>query len=306
MTDLSITNLGGDTNASTSTDTSSSSIPVPVNGEQHQPERQEGKSGIGPENNGAGVPGNETGLPANVEQSNPYAAELDAAERRLRELITPPWKISPYVKAHLYGRPGSHKTITACNNGLRTLFIDIEEGALSLNNHPDIAKNVEVIPFQSYKQMQVLIEVMQSGRMDEFKVVVFDTWSELAKEETDRAFAGMTNAKAIANRPHAELAGGTDYQLANENMRKLAVSLRGLDKHIVFVSHLKEEKDKAGVITRIRPNLSPGLTSTMEGFVSFLGYMSAEYRGTMGVVCTLQTQPGGIIDAKTTDWGTAY
>jgi hypothetical protein len=231
-------------------------------------------------------------------ESNPIESELDAAVEQLRSLIVPPHQLAPWLRVHLYGRPGSRKTVTAANSLLRTLIVNIEEGAVSLNNHPEIAANCEVMEYKNFQQMHVLAEVLQAGRFPEFKVIQFDTFSELAQEEVDTAYEGNKNNQRIA-RLHPELAAGTDYQVATEHMRRLCSKLKGLDRHVIFISHLKEEKDQKGNIVRIRPNISPALLKYMDAFVHVTGYMSSEFQGTQGVVATLQPHPDAIIDAKT-------
>lgn len=227
-------------------------------------------------------------------------SELESAVARLRSLIVNPTEISPWLRVHLYGRPGARKTTTAANSGLKTLVVDIEDGALSLLNHPEIAANCQVMKFESLRQLEVLAEVMHQGEFSEFQVIQFDTWSELNQEETDKAYKENQGNPALRRGAwHPDLEAGVDYQISNKRLTRIAAAFFGLDKHLIFVSHEKEEKDKNGNIIRIRPNISPGLLKYMDAFVHVTAYMTSSFQGTQGVVATIQCQPDAIIDAKT-------
>lgn len=221
--------------------------------------------------------------------------ETDDILAALMARMTPFEARTKWLKAHIYGPPGVGKTVFACGIP-KTLLVAVEAaGPDSLANHPDIKDNVTVLEFKSVKQVELLIQKFKEGKLDQFDSIVIDSFSEFQKRDLDdvvRKAASMDSAR------NKYLPIGPDYNMNTEHMRQILSDLADLPKHIILISHVKEEKDESTGRVLLRPNLTPKLAGSVAGMVSLTGYLSTQINGG-NVTRTLQVQPSNTISAKT-------
>lgn len=201
-----------------------------------------------------------------------------------------------YLKILVYGPPGVGKTVFAATSP-SPLIVDIEKGAHSINNHPDIRGAAKVLPFKSIKQLEILIEAFKDDapQLAEFKTIVIDSFSELQKRDLDEV---VTEQARIDPSRNKYLPTGPDYNMNTEHMRQIASNLRDLDRHIIVTCAVKEEKDEGTGRLLVRPNLTPKLSGTLAGIFDVVAYMSVRNEGDI-TVRTLQVHPSNTVTAKT-------
>lgn len=179
-----------------------------------------------------------------------------------------------FTKALFYGDMGTSKTVGACDTGgLPVLLVAIENGAKSLRNHPSVMRNVKkVMKVKSVSQVEKLAEQLQKGAFPEFEVIVLDTFSELQKMDLDVMVDEGYRQDSSKARWTPE---GKMYQGNTEHLRRIAAAFRNVDRHVVFVTHEKEEKDD---LSRLfyRPDVTPKVSSTLGSYVDIFVRFTAE------------------------------
>ena len=231
---------------------------------------------------------------------------FDEVVNKLLDTITPLSDLRDPFVALIYGDPGGGKTVSSCAHKRGTLFVNIERGAMSLKNHPELMYNkdgserIKIMEYVNYKQLMATAEALRRGYWPEHEVVVLDTFSALAKFDLDFVVQYSMNKKNIRadEREMYIPAGKDDYQPNIERMRRLASAFVESGRDIIFVCHAKEEKTKRGEIVQIRPDLSPTLAKHMYRMCSVIGYQYAELDN-KGVHRKLQIQPDLTVVAKT-------
>jgi phage nucleotide-binding protein len=222
-------------------------------------------------------------------------AEADSILDALMGRITTVDNKSKYLKILVYGNPGTGKTVFTAT-APSPLIIDVEKGAHSINNHPNL-RNAKALEYKSLFQVEQLIKYLgaDAPQLAEFKTIVVDSFSELQKRDLDAIV--KEEAEKDANR-NKFLPIGPDYNVNTEHMRMIASALRDLDRHIIVTCHVKEEKDETtGRILR-RPNLTPKLAGTLAGIFDVVGYMATSGSGE-NTTRTLQVHPTADVTAKT-------
>lgn len=232
---------------------------------------------------------------APVGSPNPVAVntETDEILSKLMARIAPVASAPKRRKVLVYGEPGTGKTVFAAT-APNPLIVDIERGTTSLTNHPELSSTA-VMEFRSVGQLELLIAKLAEGALPEYETVVIDSFSELQKRDLDDILA--TAAKQDASR-NKFLPTGPDYNINTEHMRRIASSLRDLDRNVIVTCHVKEEKDDSTGRLLVRPNLTPKLAGTMAGIFDVVGYMSVNGSGE-SATRTLQVHPTNRVTAKT-------
>lgn len=217
-------------------------------------------------------------------------AILDALMARIGDVESH----TKWLKVLLYGMPGTRKTVftaTAPN----PLIIDIERGAHSIRNHPELAAKCKVLEFKSIFQAEQLLNYLPNkanilGLADRETLVV-DSFSELSKRDLDEIVGDAASKDASRNK---YLPIGPDYNISTEHMRQFASKLRDLPMHVIVTCHVKEEKDESTGRILVRPNLTPKLAGTLAGIFDVVGYMQLD-----NDVAKLQVHPTDKVTAKT-------
>jgi phage nucleotide-binding protein len=199
-----------------------------------------------------------------------------------------------YLKILVYGMPGTRKTVFTAT-APAPLIVDIEKGAHSIRNHPELSKNVKVLEFKSIKQAEVLLDYLGQTPVPEQladrKTLVIDSFSELSKRDLDEILGDAASKDASRNK---YLPTGPDYNISTEHMRQFASKLRDLPMHVIVTCHVKEEKDESTGRLLVRPNLTPKLAGTLAGMFDVVGYMQLD-----NDTAKLQVHPTNTVTAKT-------
>lgn len=222
-------------------------------------------------------------------------AEADSILDALMSRITTVDNKSKYLKILVYGNPGTGKTVFTAT-APSPLIIDVEKGAHSINNHPQLMR-AKALEYKSLFQVEQLIKYLAADtpQLSEFKTIVVDSFSELQKRDLD---AIVTEEAAKDANRNKFLPLGPDYNVNTEHMRMIASALRDLDRHIIVTCHVKEEKDETTGRILKRPNLTPKLAGTLAGIFDVVGYMATSGAGE-NTVRTLQVHPTADVTAKT-------
>lgn len=201
------------------------------------------------------------------------------------------------LKVLIYSDPGCGKSVLA-GTAPDNLFIDAEDGLISLDNHPDlIPDTVYAYPYKSFIGFEAMVQKLNENppELAHIKTVTIDTISELHKkglqEITEREWAKspMANNRYVAETDH--------HMENNEHIRRLVSSLRDLDRNLILLSHARTVEPK-GKPAKTYPDFSEKLANTLAGIVDIVGYMYLkEVDGE--VVRVLKLQGDGIVIAKT-------
>jgi hypothetical protein len=221
-------------------------------------------------------------------------AEADAILDALMARIGDVESHTKWLKVLLYGNPGTRKTVFTAT-APKPLIIDIEKGAHSIRNHPDVRDEVKVLEFKSIFQAEQLLNYL--ARKDDIpgladrQTCVVDSFSELSKRDLDEIVTDAASKDASRNK---YLPTGPDYNISTEHMRQFASKLRDLPMHVIVTCHVKEEKDESTGRLLVRPNLTPKLAGTLAGMFDVVGYMQLD-----NDTAKLQVHPTNTVTAKT-------
>lgn len=221
------------------------------------------------------------------------ANEADEVLSKLMARISPVGESNKYRKVLIYGDPGTGKTVFTAS-APSPLIVDVERGTSSITNHPELS-NAAVLEFRSVAQLELLIAKLGEGALPEYQTIVIDSFSELQKRDLDDILGAAAKSDASRNK---YLPTGPDYNVNTEHMRRVAASLRDLNRHVIVTCHVKEEKDDSTGRLLVRPNLTPKLAGTLAGMFDVVGYMSITGQGE-SAVRTLQVHPTVKVTAKT-------
>lgn len=230
-----------------------------------------------------------------VEDQGKSADEI-ALERLMANMFEPD-EATKWTKCLFYGDIGTSKTVAACDTGgLSVLLVAIENGAKSLRNHPEVIRNVKkVMKVKSVNQVEVLAAQLQKGAFPEFDVIVLDTFSELQKKDLDNMVDEGYAQDSSKARWTPE---GKMYQGNTEHMRRIAAQFRDVERHVVFVTHEKEDKDDMSRLF-FRPDLTPKVTATLGSYVDIFVRFTAEVDEQGNPKFTGQCRPTRGVTAKT-------
>lgn len=192
------------------------------------------------------------------------------------------------LKVLIYSDPGAGKSVlagTAPNN----LFIDCEDGLVSLDNHPDLVPDtVYAYPYKSFRGLEAVVQKLNENppELAHIETVTMDTISDIHKkglaEVVEREWS---KSPAMSNRYVADTEHHTEN---NEHIRRLVTSLRDLDRNLILLSHARtiEPKNRPA---KTFPDFSEKLANTLAGIVDIVGYMYLkEVEGVVHRVLRLQ------------------
>lgn len=201
-------------------------------------------------------------------------------------------QVTKFTKALIFGQPGAGKTVFSATTP-NTLLVDIERGALSVNNHPELKGNCQFMEFRSVYQLEQLIEYLKVNHkaFEQYDTIVIDSFTALQARDLDEIV--KTEAAKDASR-NKFLPLGPDYNVNTRHMQKIAADLRDVDKNIIVTCHVKEIKDDVTGIVLKRADLTPKLASSMNGIFDIVGYLSVD-----DTRRSLQCHPTRDVAAKT-------
>lgn len=158
----------------------------------------------------------------------------------------------------IFSEAGLGKTVLACRLGQKVCLITNElQGASALKNHPEIEKNVRVVPFKNYDwaiNTALLAEEKKFRHFDNepFDVIVLDTISGMISETIrDIVKSGAATEKGKVS---SEVAGRPDFLVSEQRIIPLMTNLANLERClVVLLSH-----------QRLGDKLTPGANTRME------------------------------------------
>jgi AAA domain len=212
---------------------------------------------------------------------------------RLTKMPKPMFDPPAYLKAIIYGDFGTAKTVTCSTLG-RTLVIAGDPGWVSIKNHPDIWKNVTVLPFAGFRQLETLAIALywQYEEWAEYDTVVIDPIALVQEDYVDdllragkynkdtRPQFQVTDEKAAADLVIKELPGLDDYHAAKNVLRSPCRDLMKAPLNVIFIAHEREptrEEEKRGT-KNVRPDVTEALYKVISRDVHLIGRTSTESR----------------------------
>lgn len=158
----------------------------------------------------------------------------------------------------IFSDAGLGKTVLACRLGKRVALITNElQGSSALLNHPEIEKNVRVIPWMNYDRVRAIIPLIEEKKFrhyddEPFDVIVLDTLSGMISETIQEIVkSGVATEKGKVS---AEVAGRPDYLVSEQRIIPLMTDLANVERcMIVLLSHM-----------RLGDKLTPGANTRMD------------------------------------------
>lgn len=223
--------------------------------------------------------------------------DKSAYEAFLNTLV-PLERETPYAKVLIYGDSGVGKTTLAATLGKRTLLVDAVDGWVSLRNHPELLGKVTRVKYEGLSQLETLADMIMSGELSDYDTIVLDEASAIATFDLDTVLKSRSK-KDINKDPNVPTQ--PDFFANTERCRRAFTKLVKLPVNVVFVSHVREDKDdRTGVVTK-RPQFTPKLRTTIEQSMHLVAYLTAmeQRKGEeTEYVRKLQTMPSKGINAK--------
>lgn len=210
---------------------------------------------------------------------------------RLAQMPKPLFDPPTYLKAIIYGDFGKGKTVTSSSLG-KTLVIAGDPGWVAIKNHPDIWKNVTVLPFVGFRQLETLSIALfwQYNEWAEYDTVVIDPLALVQENYVDdllragkynkdtRPQFQVTDEKAAADLVIKELPGLDDFHAAKNVLRSPCRDLMAAPLNVIFIAHEREptrEEEKRGIRT-VRPDVTEALYKVISRDVHLIGRASTE------------------------------
>jgi hypothetical protein len=201
----------------------------------------------------------------------------------------------------IFSEAGLGKTVLACRLGERIALITNEiQGSASLSNHPEVERNVRVIPFtppdafvgQGYwdwtRKMIPLIESGQFRHYDDepFDTIVLDTISGMISDEIQQIV--KSGAATEKGKVSQEVAGRPDYLVSEQRIRPVLTDIANLERcSVVFTSH-QRLGDKLTPGANTRADAHAAAFKEINKYVSVMAYLKIENGKRM-----LQVMPTG-------------
>jgi hypothetical protein len=177
----------------------------------------------------------------------------------------------------IFSDAGLGKTVLACRLGKRVALITNEmQGSSALLNHPEIEKNVRVIPWMNYDRVRAIIPLIEDKKFrhyddEPFDVIVLDTISGMISETVQEIV--RSGAATEKGKVSAEVAGRPDYLVSEQRIIPLMTDLANVERcMIVLLSH-----------QRLGDKLTPGANTRMDAhaaafkeinkYVSIMAYL---------------------------------
>lgn len=196
-----------------------------------------------------------------------------AAPARATERFRRPSKVaeagSDFFNAIVYGRPGSGKTTFAATGPTPILFLDCDQGLLSLRNpRPEIVKELDLkldeIYFEPVQRIEDVYTLIR--RIDQETTAQPGYWGTVVLDnltELQRVFITDLLRKADRALPKIQ-----DWGMVLLEMEKVVRMLRNLSVNTVFIAHERETEFGIG------PALSGRIEEELPGYVDLMARLT--------------------------------
>lgn len=187
------------------------------------------------------------------------------------ESIVPLERETPFAKVLIYGDSGVGKTVLGATLGQDIILVDAVDGWVSLINHPEHLSKVRRIKYEGLSQLDTLADMILDGTLT-CDTLILDEASAIATFDLDIVLAARSK-KDINKDPNVPTQ--PDFFANTERCRRTFQRLIKLPINVVFIAHVREDKDeRTGIITK-RPAFTPKLRTTVEQNMHLVAYMTA-------------------------------
>lgn len=203
----------------------------------------------------------------------------------------------------IWGPPGTGKTVLACQTP-RSVLIEVDPGgSMSLNSHPEIAKEILVVGSDKikngYSDIMGLCKEIRRGGLPDRDTFIIDTTTTLASQrlrQIVRADAADSNSKFSGTVPELQ-----HYNALTVDFQDLFLEWCDLPRNVIFICHDLDEKDEMTQEWTTRISHTPKLSETILTLMDAMFYLTANYptRGTVPPTRTIRAMPTNRIRAKT-------
>jgi hypothetical protein len=207
---------------------------------------------------------------------------------------------SKYVKMLVHGDPKTGKTVFAAT-APKPLILDVERGTRSLTDAywGNKFSHVKVVPLNSMNDLRAAVTAARAGELAAYETLVLDTLTEF-EDRTLAAYMRYAVSKNSEKNPYNP--EWPEYKAVTGMIREQLIQLRDIDKHIIFITHSRNDADKSrGGMAVERPDIMPKLAASLTGMVDVIGYTMAPENGVykMRIVPTFNIIAGSRIKFET-------
>jgi hypothetical protein len=192
--------------------------------------------------------------------------------------------------AVIYGPPGSGKTVFACQSQ-GPLLLDYEKGRRSLLNHDELV-STPILKIRSLDQARQTALDLTKDLDERIKTVIVDTISTAQTKD-------MTKQLSQLEGDRKEQPSQFEWTKNNRRISNLCEEFlrmgEATNRNVVFLCHIKEEKDEDSNVVLIRPGVNPGLVPVISALVDGVFYLTRVgdskglYKQTLNVISTKKT-----------------
>lgn len=189
----------------------------------------------------------------------------------------------------IFSEAGLGKTVLACRLGRRVALITNElAGSSALTNHPEIEKNVRVIPFSPPDSLafkgywdwtRKMIPLIEEGKFchydgEPFDLIVLDTVSGMISDEIDQIVkSGVATEKGKIS---LEVAGRPDYLVSETRIKPVLHDIANLTRcSVVMLSH-QRLGDKLTPGANTRADAHAAAFKEINKYVSVMAYLKMD------------------------------
>ena len=220
----------------------------------------------------------------------------------LLESAKPIGEFPDWIHLAIFGPPGTGKTVfagSACTEG-EVIHFDIDgTGAKSFKNHPDMFDHIKRIRVRRCEELLQAGNELRQGKHP-FKVAICDTITTLQERHVQRLMK-----EEYAKNPEKRTRYKTwqdDFYEAGNRIKEIIEVFCDLDMHVIFIFHVRTEKDEeTGAIT-ISPAVIPSLGGTISTLVDITGYYTCNTKANGEEERKLRVKPTNRIQTKTRNW----